>query len=346
MIRVGIAGIGFMGMIHYVAYERLRGARVTAIATRDRKRRSGDWRGIQGNFGPPGQRMDLSKVAQYASLNELLDDDSVDLVDLCLPPSLHAPAAIAALRAGKHVVCEKPIALTPGDARRMVAAADGAGRQLYVAHVLPYFAEYQYVQRTVQSGKYGKMVGGRFQRIISDPTWLKDFYDPRATGGPIVDLHIHDAHFVRMLCGMPRAVFASGRERGEVVQFMESQWLYDDGPTIAMTSGVIAQQGRAFTHGFEIHLERATLLFSSAVIGGEPQVQQPLTVLTPKGRVEQPKLKGGDPVDAFVAELRDVCRAAAEHKASSILGSELARDALTLCHKSSESVRRGRLVKI
>jgi len=62
MVRVGIAGIGFMGMIHYLAYEKVRGARVVAVQSSSAKKRSGDWRGIQGNFGPPGRRMDLGKI--------------------------------------------------------------------------------------------------------------------------------------------------------------------------------------------------------------------------------------------------------------------------------------------
>src|SRR5688500_8925997 len=111
MVRVGIVGIGFMGMIHYLAYQKVRGARVEAICARDPKKRAGDWRGIQGNFGPPGGQMDLRGVAAYAELDEMLADPAIDLVDLCLPPALHAEAAVAAFKAGKHVLCEKPIAL-------------------------------------------------------------------------------------------------------------------------------------------------------------------------------------------------------------------------------------------
>ena len=66
MLKVGIVGIGFMGMIHYLAYQQVRGAKVTAIATRDKKKLAGDWRGIKGNFGPPGTQMDLRGVRGYA----------------------------------------------------------------------------------------------------------------------------------------------------------------------------------------------------------------------------------------------------------------------------------------
>ncbi len=184
-----------MGMIHYLAYCKVREAKVAAICTRDPKKLAGDWRGIKGNFGPPGAEMDLKGVRKYAKFADLLADPAIDMVDLCLPPGEHAKASIAALKAGKHVLCEKPIALTSAEARRMVAAARAAERQLLVAHVLPFFAEYAFAWDAVRSGKYGRLLGGHFKRVISDPDWLPDFYDPHRVGGPMIDLHIHDAHF-------------------------------------------------------------------------------------------------------------------------------------------------------
>src|SRR2546421_1253376 len=111
MIRIGIVGVGFMGMIHYLAAQKLRGAKVTAISSRDPKKLAGDWRGIRGNFGPPGEQMDLRKVLKYADLDSLLADPNIDLIDICNPTEQHAPTAIKALKAGKHVLVEKAIAL-------------------------------------------------------------------------------------------------------------------------------------------------------------------------------------------------------------------------------------------
>ena len=88
MFHVGIVGIGFMGMIHYLAYQRLRGVKVHAICEQDPLRRGGDWRTIKGNFGPPGELMDLSGVAQYADLDAMLADPKLDLIDICLPTAL------------------------------------------------------------------------------------------------------------------------------------------------------------------------------------------------------------------------------------------------------------------
>src|SRR5205807_8163948 len=94
MIRIGIVGIGFMGMIHYLAARKLRGARVKAVCSRDPKKRAGDWRGIRGNFGPQGTQMDLSGVKKYAELDELLADPDIDRADICNPPQQHPQTAI------------------------------------------------------------------------------------------------------------------------------------------------------------------------------------------------------------------------------------------------------------
>src|SRR5262245_2358699 len=138
MVRIGIVGIGFMGMIHFLAASKLQGARVTALCSRDPRKLAGDWRGIRGNFGPPGEQMDLAGIRKYDRLDQLLADPEIDLVDICNPTEQHAPTALAALKAGKHVLVEKAIALDPKDADAMVQAARQAQRLLMVAHVLPF----------------------------------------------------------------------------------------------------------------------------------------------------------------------------------------------------------------
>ena len=346
MFRVGIVGIGFMGMIHYLAYQRLHGVKVRALCEQDPLRRGGDWRTIKGNFGPPGEQMDLAGVAQYAELDAMLADPDLDLVDICLPTALHAPAAIRALAAGKHVVCEKPIALTPADASAMVDAAGRSGRMLMIGHVLPFFPEYRFAYDAITSGRYGAIKGGHFKRIISDPLWMPGYYDPAVIGGPMLDLHVHDAHFIRLTCGMPRTVQCAGRLRGEVVERFHAQFRFDDPElTVTAAGGVIAQQGRPFTHGYEIYLEKATLLYDFAVIGGQPALAMPVTVLTEDGRAVHPELSGGDAITPFENELTEVVRAVQSGAPSPLLTGALARDAVLICQKETEAVVSGQAVR-
>jgi predicted dehydrogenase len=346
MINVGIAGIGFMGWIHYLAYERVRGVNLAAVCSRNKKKLAGDWRGIKGNFGPEGTKVDLSGASGYENYEQMLADPTIDLVDLCLPPDLHADAAVKAFKAGKHVFVEKPMALTTAECRRMVQAAEKADRQLLVGHVLPFFPEYVHARKLIDSGRYGRPIGGTFKRVISDPLWLKDFYDPKRVGGPLVDLHVHDAHFIRLIFGMPTTVSSVGRMRGDVVEYCNSSFGFEDSSlVVSAVSGVINQQGRPFTHGFEIHLERATLQFEFAAFADAAELM-PLKVLTDKGKVLRPEFKGGDEIAGFVAEIKEVAKSIRTGQPSPILSGELARDAVVLCHKQTDSVRRGKPVKV
>lgn len=339
MINVGIAGIGFMGWIHWLAYRNVPGVRVAAISSRDAKRRAGDWRNIKGNYGPPGEQVDLSGVKTYESLDAMLADRSIDLVDLCLPPNLHAEAAAKAFAAGKHVFCEKPLALTERECVAMVDGARKAGKQLFAGHNLPFLPEYAEARKRVSEGRHGKLLGGWFKRVISDPAWLPDFYEPDKVGGPLLDLHVHDAHFIRLLFGMPTSVTSQGRRRGKVVEYCQSMFHFPDRSlVVGAASGVVNQQGRAFTHAFEIHLEKATLQYEFAVIGGEGRLILPLTVYGDQGGVLVPKLGDGDPVRAFEGEITEIRRSIESGKPSPILGGDLARDAITICRMQSDAV--------
>jgi predicted dehydrogenase len=347
VIRVGIVGIGFMGWIHWLAYQRVAGARVSAISTRNERRRAGDWRGIQGNFGPAGEQVDLSQVSAYADIDELLADPQIDLVDITLPTSLHAAMAIRALEAGKHVLCEKPMALRLCDCERMVAAAKKADRLLMIGHVLPFFPEYDWALKTIRSGTYGGLRGGAFRRVIANPAWLKDFWSPEHTGGPLIDLHLHDAHFIRLVFGLPRQVTSAGRLKNGLPEFWHTQFRFADAELVVeATSGTIEQQGRPFAHGYEIQLERAALAFEFAVIGGEGRYLCEPMLLDDGGKVRRPELAGGDPIDAFANELREVVHSIREGKASEILGAILAQDAMLICEKQAASLQSGGPVKL
>jgi predicted dehydrogenase len=245
------------------------------------------------------------------------------------------------------VLCEKPIALDSRTATKMTRAAETSGRQLLVAHVLPFLGEFATAHQLIEGGKYGRLLGGHFKRIVAEPKWMPDFFDPQRVGGPMIDLHIHDAHFIRLIAGMPKAVFTTGRLRGKVAEFFTSQFLFAD-PHLAITatSGITRQQGRSFTHAFEIHLERATLIFDFAVVADQPRVNIPLTLLTADGKASHPAVGSSDPVEGFVAELCEVAKAIRTGKASPLLDGGLARDAVLLCERQTASLAAGRLVKI
>jgi predicted dehydrogenase len=283
--------------------------------------------------------MDLSGIKAYAELDALLADPEIDLVDVCTPTAQHPSQAIAALRAGKHVLVEKPIALRAEDADAMVAAARQANRRLLVGHVLPFFPEFAFAVRTVRQNVFGRFLGAHFKRVIAKPDWSADIADAAQTGGPAIDLHIHDTHFIRLLCGMPSEVFATGFLDQDIVQYLTTQYLYGPGgPAITCSSGAVACKDRPFVHGFEIYLERATLVYESG--------SQPLTVLRGDGGSERVDVGAGDPLEAFGEELLAAAEAVRQDRDSDLLGGQLARDALVLCLQECASVRSGRAVKV
>ena len=344
MVRIGIIGIGFMGYTHFEAARKLKGAKVTAIATRDTKKLAGDWTSIQGNFGPRGGQTDLSKIKTYHDYHDLLADPDIDLVDICLPTGMHEQVALEAIAAGKATLVEKPIALDLKAANRMVKASQQKRTLFMVAHVLPYGPEFRFVRDCIDTGKYGKLRAAHFRRIITPPTWSNSMSDYRKLGGWGIDLHIHDNHFISLICGVPRKVFSRGIMEDGLVNHLHTNYLYDDsGVAVSCVSGGIAAKGLQFAHGFEVYLEKATILFYAGTYDNEWSVDRPLTLVTNKGKPRTPHLKGPTLWNsAFTAELQDAVDAVKKGKEPEALSAHLAGAALKLCHAEAKSIASGR----
>ena len=358
MVRIGIVGIGFMGWAHFsgamkfteagrITGSKLKGGTVTTICARSPEKLIGDWTSIQGNFGPKGTRLDLTRIVAFDNYHEMFASADIDLIDICLPNDQHEEVAIAALNAGKHVIVEKPIALEPKSADRMVAVARKTGRKLMVAQVLPFFPEFKFAAETISSGKYGKLLAANFRRVISPPKWSSDMSDFRKLGGWGIDLHIHDNHFISLVCGVPQQVFSRGTMKDGFVNHVHTQYIYDDSAlAVSAVSGGIAAEGLAFSSGFELYFEDATLLYSAGTLGGKWVPDRPLTLVT-KGKVTQPKLKGGTEwCSAFTSELQAAVDAVKTGDTPRLLSDELARDALKLCHAEAKSIMTGKPVKV
>ncbi len=352
MLKVGLVGIGFMGWIHYLAYQRSTGAKLCAFASRDAKKRSGDWRGIQGNFGPPSEAIDVSEMSVYETVDQLLNNPSIDVIDICLPPSMHVEVAIAALEAKKHVLCEKPLALRSVDADRIVAAAKKNDRQIMVAHVLPYMGPFAYAAEVVAAGTYGKPVGGMFKRVISNPDWIADFFNPETVGGPLIDLNVHDTHFICMLFGMPKKVTAIGRMAAPfgnfspTAKFAHVCYEFDDpNLCVASTGGVIDGPGRPFTHGFELQLEEALIQFELAAFLDGCETM-PLKVVTKDRNIIRPTLTIADDVTAFESEIEDMVESIRTGTVARKLDARFARDAIHLAECIQHSVMERQTISV
>ena len=346
-IKVGIVGVGFMGWIHWLAWKNVAQAEVAAIVSRDAAKRAGDWKSIKGNFGPPGEQVDLSNIKVFETITELLCDDEINLVDICLPPAMHRDAIIACAKAGKNVFCEKPLALNLEDCDAAMAECKANDVRLFVGQVLPFFTEFNYAMTLIRSGEFGKLLGGNFKRVISDPFWLKDFYDREKVGGPLLDLHVHDAHLIRVLFGMPRTVYSGGRFKEGVPEYCNSVFTFEDPDvSVACTGGVVRQQGRPFNHAFEIHLEKATLCFEFAAHADEAESIR-LKVLKDDGSVHRPDDLGDpDTILAFTREMEELVDAINGNRESDSLSGLVARDAVAICEAEEKSLLNNALVEL
>lgn len=341
MIKVGIIGIGFMGVTHFKALEKVKGARVAAICTRDEKKLSGDWRAIKGNFGDAGGNQDLSKIARYDSVEKILADDSIDLIDICLPTHLHRETAIAALRAGKNVLVEKPIALNLKDADAMIAAAQKADKLLMVAHALRFFPAFAEAAEIIKSEKYGKLRALHLKRIISSPKWASEphFEDVKKSGGPILDLHIHDTDFILHLLGAPNRVQATGflAANGTGI-YINSQYVFDEkNVAVSAQSGALSMPGVSFEHGFDVYLETATLRFNSVFTGAE------IFLATADGKTRRYTPRRPEP---FLAQLQHAVDCVRENRVSDMISGTEARNSLAVCLQEKNALLTGKPVRV
>lgn len=289
MLNIGLIGLGSMGMTHLDAYAQLpENARVVAVA--DQK--FSDPNALFGRAGNiPGQAsggFDFNNIKKYTDAAALIADPGVQAVDICAPTLAHKQLALAAIRAGKHVLVEKPLARTAADARDLAAAAQAADVVLMPAHCMRFWPGWDWLKDAVASGRHGAVRRAAFTRIGEKPG-APLYDDPAACGGAHLDLHIHDADFVMHLFGMPRAVTSFGRraENGSVEHTI-TRYHYDGFGALITAEGGWTRTGekRPFEMRFAVDFEQASAVFDIALNpalriykrGGEPEPVQ----LSPK----------------------------------------------------------------
>lgn len=192
-MRAAIVGTGFMAGVHAEAW-RQTPVQVVAFVARDRDVDAG--------------AMAAQHQARLVTrLEDILPD--VEVVDICAPTHLHADFTLRAAAAGKHVICEKPLALTVEDGRRMIRACGTHGVRLFVGHVLRFFPEYHAARDLVARGEVGRPAVLRLSRCAFQPRKADNwFIDPARSGGMMLDLMVHDFDFARWVAGDVVRVFA------------------------------------------------------------------------------------------------------------------------------------------
>jgi predicted dehydrogenase len=192
-LRVGIVGAGFMAATHAAAWRSL-GVRDLSAFTPD-----------EAHLREFTQAAD---ARASGSLEALVDGS--DIVDVCSPTHLHREAVLLAAAAGRHVICEKPLARSAADGVAMIEACERAGVRLFVAHVVRYFNEYAAARSAVEEGRIGRPAVLRFRREAFRPRRPADhwLFDEERSGGLILDLMVHDFDAARWFGGEVESVMA------------------------------------------------------------------------------------------------------------------------------------------
>jgi len=279
-MRIGVLGLGFMGSTHVRALQDIPGAALAAVFSIDEKQLTGDFSAVQGNLGGPGEKFDFSAVRPYRQIEELLADAEVDAVDICLPTWLHSDVAVEALRAGKDVLVEKPMALDAASARRMLAEAEKQDRILMTAHVLRFMAPYRALIDALDDGKLGAVRHATFRRACAAPAWGGWLLDAERSGGGVFDLLIHDVDIALRLFGRPQLVSAVGYESPEEgVDVITAELHYPGQGTVVIAGGWHHPKAYPFRMSYTVVADGGTVEYSSLD-------QQPPTLYTSEGAVQ------------------------------------------------------------
>ena len=297
-MKIGIIGLGFMGVTHMVGYAKIPGVKVSAVCTENPAVLAGDLSKIGGNIKFDASSVDISAAKKYTRWQDLIADPDVDAVDICLPTDLHLTVSSAALAAGKHVFCEKPMALTETDCELMIDAAGKAKRVLMIGQVLRFWPEYMALQEFGASKKYGAIRSATFVRQCGTPTWSKWLTTEARSGGAALDLLIHDIDQALLLCGMPERVSAKKLGDGDGIM---ATLIYPGGPEVRIQGGWF-HPDMPLKMTFQAVAERGQIDFS----------QDGLFLSDTTGQRTKMEPSGPDGYQAEVAYFIECCRAQAE----------------------------------
>jgi len=325
-MRIGIVGAGFMGTTHAEAWQQTP-AQIVGFAAET----------IEEAL-PLAEKYSVQAFPDFSSLLE-----AVDVVDLCTPTHLHVPMILEAAAKGKHIICEKPLALSLESAQQAVQACKEAGVTLFVAHVVRYFPEYALAKRLVDEGQIGKVATLRLLRGSYRPkkpigNW---FLDESKSGGILLDLMIHDIDYARWVAGEVESVFA--RKVSMIHQESPVDYgliiLKHTSGAISHISGAWAYPPPTFRTQFEINGDRGMIEFDS-------QLSSPIQSLIMRPNQEAPDVGiPSSPVreSPYTTEIKEFYAALVGEKASRVTAQD-GVEAVRIAAAAVQSAKSGEVV--
>lgn len=198
-IRLAFIGCGAISEAHLAAYKNI--PEVDVVAGADIKSDRLDWLRDKHGIG-----------AVFLDYRKMLKEVKPDAVDVCTPNGVHAPATIASLNAGAHVITEKPMAMNPRECQAMVAAAQKNKRKLAVGFQYRYHPATQMIKRARDEGQFGNIMYVKCQalRRRGIPNWGVFGQKRLQGGGPLIDIGVHIIEAAHYIMGSPKPVAATG----------------------------------------------------------------------------------------------------------------------------------------
>jgi predicted dehydrogenase len=339
-VRVGIIGMGFMGRMHLSAYRQLPSAEVVAFADLDKDKRAGRSEGA-GNLGDTGSPFDVKSFKKvYDCGFQLIEDPEIDLVDICVPTCDHKDLFLAAVKAKKSVLSEKPMAVKPSDVRAMVAAGKKAKGAVMIAQCIRFWPAYVLLKEYVHTKELGKCKSVILRRQGGKGLWSPWYFEASISGGAIYDLHVHDTDYVNFLFGKPKAVSSVGSIGGTTdrgVDHVVTNYYYPKKRVEAVTAIGAWHQHKTwpFYMGYTAVFERGTLDF-------DIQRPQPLMLYTDESAQE---VKVGT-TDGWFEEIKYLVHCVAQGEQpvlNTIASTEIS---MRIVRAESRSIKSGKVEKV
>jgi predicted dehydrogenase len=337
-VNIAVVGLGFMGVTHLRAYLQVESARIVAVCDSVRLPINGVLEGVAGNIKKSDDINLGPQVKVFRKLEHVLADPEVALVDLCTPTPLHPQQAIASLKAGKHVLCEKPMARTSAAAQEILQAEASGISFLMPAMCMRFWPGWSWLKQAVDDKRYGNVLSVRFRRISEMPGWSKQgtYSAGSDLGGALFDLHIHDTDFVQFLFGRPKRVFSTGvTNAAGSINHVVTQYVYPGGPVVSAEGGWLLTKG--FNMGYTIHCERATLDFDLARGADAMQVIE-------EGKA--PHFVTYDEPDGYGGEVRYVVDCVKAGRRPSVVTAHDGFTALEICEAEEKSLKTGEITDL
>jgi predicted dehydrogenase len=289
-LRIAVLGAGFMGGTHARAYHAMDGVEVAAIVASTPKRAE-----------PLATELGTEWTDDY---ERILTDETIAAVDICVPTPDHRAATEAALAAGKHVLLEKPLALTKADAEAIVAAAEASDRVVMIAHVLRFWPEYVALKAIIDSGELGAPVSVNAVRRQPAPNWMDAGPRGPLTGGSLHDMLIHDFDAANWVLGRPVSAAASGifNPANEAVDLALVLVRYDGGGWATIDGGSMMPESYPFTSRFEVLCERGAVEYHFRAGGRSFEVGEPTNELTVYRNAGDPEVVEVEQSDPYAGE--------------------------------------------